>query len=107
MDKDVIYMYIMDKDVMIYIIGQPISGILLSQKWNLTFLDNMDGSRSYYAKWNVRQMPLWSHLYVESTKQNKNQNENRLIDTKNKQVIARGRGWEDKISEWYKSSVMK
>ena len=40
-------------------------------------------------------------------KQNKNQNENRLIDTKNKQVIARGRGWEDKISEWYKSSVMK
>ena len=50
-------MYIMDKDVIIYIIGQPISGILLSQKWNLTFLDHMDGSRSYYAKWYVRQMP--------------------------------------------------
>ena len=50
---------------------------------------------------------IWSHLYLESTKQNKNQNENRLIDTKNKQAVARGRGWGGKISEWYRSSVMK
>ena len=55
MDKDVIYMYIMDKDVRyIYIYIYIYSGMLLSQKWNLTILDNMDGSISYYAKWNVR-----------------------------------------------------
>ena len=38
---------------------------------------------------------IWSHLHVESKKQSK-QNENRLIDTENKQVAARGEedeGW--------------
>ena len=53
-----------------------------------------DGPREYYAKWNKpareRQMPLWSHLYVES----KEQNRNRGIDTWNRLTAVRGeRGW--------------
>lgn len=37
---------------------------------------------------------IWSHLNVESEKQNKlaKQNKNRLTDMKNEQVVARGKG---------------
>ena len=39
---------------------------------------------------------IWSHLYVEPNKQNKN----RLIDTENKWVVARrGRGWGSEIGK--------
>ena len=32
---------------------------------------------------------VWSHLYVES----ENKNKNKLIDTENRLVVARGREW--------------
>ena len=37
---------------------------------------------------------VWFHLYVESKKTNEqmSQNRNRVIDTENKQVLARGDG---------------
>ena len=55
----------------------------------------MDDSRDHYAQWNKsdreRQIPYDLTLYVESKTQNKkSQNENRLTDTENKWVVARG-----------------
>ena len=46
----------------------------------------MDVSRGYYAQRKIN--TIWSHLYLESKKQTK-QNKNRLIDTENKWVVAK------------------
>ena len=35
---------------------------------------------------------VWFHLYVETKKQNKQQNWNRLTDTENKCMVAKGDG---------------
>ena len=59
------------------------NGILLSKKKkkkererdHLSIYSNMDESREHYAMWNVRQRKtntIWSHLYIESKKQNEN-----------------------------------
>ena len=66
------------------------------KEWNLAIFDNMDGLRGYYAKWNKsnREKQIPYDLYVESEKQNKLMNiteQTRLIDAKNKQVVARGK----------------
>ena len=66
------------------------------KEWNLAIFDNMDGVRGYYAKWNKsnREKQIPYDLYVESEKQNKLMNiteQTRLIDAKNKQVVARGK----------------
>ena len=42
---------------------------------HLSIYSNMDESREHYAMWNVRQRKkntIWSHLYIESKKQNEN-----------------------------------
>ena len=67
-----------------------------TKEWNLAIFDNMDGLRGYYAKWNKsnREKQTPYDLYVESEKQNKLMNrteQNRLIDAKNEQVVARGK----------------
>ena len=45
---------------------------------------------------------LWPHLHVKSEKQNKQkqQNENRLLDTENHQVVARGKGEDGGQRRW-------
>jgi len=58
--------------------------------------DNMGGSTEYYAmwsKWDRDVNTAWSHLYVESKKQNKI----RPIDTKSKWVVARRVAWVGEI----------
>ena len=54
------------------------------------FWDSKDGSRGYYDKWNVRQSntdTTWSHLYVESKTETK-QNKNRPIETETKPLVV-------------------
>ena len=68
----------MDKEVVVYIYN----GILVNCKktWNLAICDNMDGPRSYYAKWNKltkKAVTIWSHSCVESKKQSKGAKQNR------------------------------
>ena len=53
---------------------------------------NMNGPGDDHTKRKTNTM--WFHLYVESEKQDKLMNiteQNRLIDAKNKQVVARGK----------------
>lgn len=61
----------------------------------------------------TKKNPVWSHLYVESIEQNKQQNRNKLINAGNKLTAARwerdwGVGWKrwKKIKN-YKLIVMK
>ena len=50
-------------------------------------LQQPDGSRGYYDKWNMSdKKTVWFPLYVEYKKQNIN----RVIDTENKQEFVRG-----------------
>lgn len=55
----------------------------------------MDGPRGYYAKWKVSETNIiWFHFYTESKNKTNEQTSprNRLIDTEDKQVAARGDG---------------
>lgn len=73
------------------------NGILFSgrKEWNLATCDNTDGPRGHILLSGVRERKtnaMWFHLRVESKEQSE-QNGNRLIDTENKLVTAtRGAG---------------
>ena len=63
---------------------------------NFATYNSVNGCGGYYAKWNKsnREKQIPYDLYVESEKQNKLMNiteQTRLIDAKNKQVVARGK----------------
>ena len=62
----------------------------------------MDEPWGYYAKWNKsdRENAMWSHLYVESEKQNKWTKKTKSIDIENKKVVIGGQGMEDGWNKW-------
>ena len=83
----------MDKDDVVYMYNK----VWKRKEWNLAILDNMDGSESVMLS-EISQRKtnnVWFYLHLESEKQNKRtnlKNRNRLIDTENKLVVARGDG---------------
>ena len=104
MDKDVRYMYMyvcmcvcMCVYIYIYIMKYYSA---IKKEWNSAIWDALDEPRGYYAKLSKSEKDkhcMISLIYgIWKTKQmNKQQNRNRVIDTENKQVVARGEGVED------------
>ena len=77
------YIYIYTSSILIYLLMNIYTciymhmythiqrNLLIHKKLNIGVCDNMDESKKYYAKWNIRQRrtnTVWSHLYVESKK---------------------------------------
>ena len=76
--------------------------------------DNMSGQNSgYYTKWNKsdrdKQIPFdLTYIWNAKSKNRTKQNGNRLNDTENKQVFARGkRRKQTKEIKWYKPPFIK
>ena len=72
--------------------------LAIKKKWSFAFCDNMDGSRCYYTKSNVRQRQIPHNLTYMCIKTNKTKC--KLIDTENKSLVARREGWESKENRW-------
>ena len=67
--------------------------ILLSHKkeLDLAMCKNMDGPRGYYAKLNKSEKDKYDSTYMWNLKK-QTKNRNRLINTENKFMVARGLG---------------
>ena len=64
------------------------------KEWNCSTCNNMDGPRGYYAMWNkTKTNNVWFHLYVNSKKTNKQQQQQKagIIDTENKKGLPEGK----------------
>ena len=59
------------------------------KKWNLAICNNMDGSRGYYAKWNKSEKDKYFMISLICGVYKNKTNKNTLMDTENKQVVAR------------------
>ena len=89
----------MDKEDLVYVYLIVYTLLSHEEEWNPPICNNMDGPRGYYAKWNKsdreRQI-LYDFIYMWNVKYNSNEqtypNRNRVIDTENNQVVARGDG---------------
>ena len=78
--------------------------LAIKKEWNLAIRSNMDGPRGYYAKWNKSDREsqiLYVIIYMWNLNKTKQNKTNRLIDTENKLVVARGEEIErtDKIGK--------
>lgn len=80
----------MDKDNVVWNIIQAFK----QKKGNPTIYNNMDGPWGYYAKSEKdKYCYVWSHLHVKSDlKKQKQKLNTELTYTKNKWVVARGKG---------------
>jgi len=66
--------------------------IFSHKKRNLVGCKNMDGHRGHYAKWSksgTEGQILYDFIYIWNLKKEMNK-QNRVIDSENKQVVARG-----------------
>ena len=59
------------------------------KKRNLAICNNMDGSRGYYAKWNKSEKDKYFMISLICGVYKNKTNKNTLMDTENKQVVAR------------------
>ena len=80
-----------DKDVVVNVHNR--ASLSHKKEWHLATCDKVDGHGGHSAKCSKSEKDICFHLHVEfkKTKQMNKQNRNRLTDTENRRVAARGK----------------